>query len=167
MKQLIDYLGALQSTFEVARAFNRRKDLTFMLTKVTWAFYLNPPSTKREPGELNLSTCKDASPDLVLIELAVGHQGFGGPPVGVPIQVFKTALEQAITTCLETFDLNSVGVGDFDSSQGQIMVGFMINLEDQLEFTQATRVSEHDVIHRLTFSTKLKGRSKRKGRKNA
>jgi hypothetical protein len=156
MNQPIDYLGAVQSTFNLAHTFNQRFGTRFQITQVTWAFHLDKAHKTRKAGELNLATNTTLKEDLVNIEFSVDDQGFTGQPFGTPIPAFTTSLENALTTCLRVFESSVENSERWVLSDSQVSIAFMLNHQNQLEFTELPRDTENLVIHQITFTIRLK-----------
>ena len=155
MNQPIDYLGAVQSTFNLAHTYNLL-GARIQITQVTWAFYLDKASKIRKAGELNLATTATTKQDLVHIEFTVNNQGFTGQPFGTAIPEFMNALEKALTTCLQVLESSAVDTGGWALTDSQVMIAFMLNHEHQLKFTELPRDTKDAVIHTITFTVRTR-----------
>ncbi len=151
MNQPIDYLGAVQSTFSLANSYNLLST-RIQITQVTWAFHLDAARKTRKPGEVNLATNTTSKQDLVQIEFSVDKQGFTGQPFWTPIPEFMTALEKALTTCLQVVESNAVISHGWALTNSQVAIAFILNHQHQLEFTELPRDTKDIVIHTIKFT---------------
>ncbi|MEY4530956.1 MAG: hypothetical protein RLZZ156_1677 [Deinococcota bacterium] len=151
MNQPIDYLGAVQSTFNLAHTYNLL-GARIQITQVTWAFYLDKASKIRKAGELNLATTATIKQDLVHLEFTVNAQGFAGQPFGTAIPEFMTALENALTPCLQVLESSAVNSDGGALTKSQVSIVFVLDDHNQLEFIKLPRDAKNDVIHKLTFT---------------
>ena len=123
---------------------------------MTWAFCLDKASKTRKAGELNLATNATIKQDLVHIEFTVNHRGFAGQSFGTPIPEFMTALENALTTCLQVLESSAVNAGSWTLTKSRITIAFTLNHEHQLEFTELPRDTKDAVIHTITFTVRTR-----------
>ena len=151
----LDYLGAVQSTFSLANSYNLLST-RIQITQVTWAFYLDKASKTRKAGELNLATSVTTKEELVHIEFSVDSQSFTAQSFGTPIPQFMTALENALTPCLQVLEASAVNTHGWALTDSQVKIAFMLNHHHQLEFTELPRDTKDAVIHTITFTVRTR-----------
>ena len=152
MNQPIDYLGALQSTFNLAYAINRRLGTKIQITQVKWAFYLHKSGKTRKADELNLANNATSKENLVHIEFSVDAQGFSRQPFGNLIPAFSDGLESALRTCLHVFESSNAKTDGWALTDSQIAITFILDDQNQLDFTGFPRDAMKDVIHKITLT---------------
>ena len=156
MSQQIDYLGAVQSTFDVADSFNQRLKTRIRITQLNWAFHLDKASKAHKPGELNLATSATSKENLIHIEFSVDDQEFSGQPIGIPIPRFTTALENALSTCLKAFESSHSNADGWNLTTNQVVIAFVLDNRNQFKFIQLPQDAKNDVTQKLTFSIKAR-----------
>ena len=152
MNQPIDYLGALQSTFQLAYNFNHQLGAKAQITQITWAFYLDKESKTRKTVAINLATSATPKEDLVWIEFKVGVPASTFSTSITPIPAFSTALESAFKTCLQVFESSHAKTDGWTLTTSQIVIAFVLDNQNQLEFTPLPRDAKNGVIHRITLT---------------
>ena len=152
----LDYLGAVQSTFNLAYAINRRLGTRIQITQLTWAFHLDAARRTHKPDELNLATNATSKQDLVHIEFTVNDQGFAGQAFGTPIPKFMNALENALTPCLQVLKSSDVNSDGWALTDSLVAIAFTLNHQNLLEFTELPRDTKDTVIHTITFTVRTR-----------
>ena len=152
MTKPLDYLGALQSIFKLAYDFNYQLGARVQITQVKWAFYLDKESNTSGPVELNLANSATPKSDLALIEFSVGQSAFAGHTLATPIPAFSNALESALKTCLKIVKSSHSNDDGFVLTESQVEITFMLDDQNQLEFTRIPRDAKTDVIHKITVT---------------
>ncbi len=155
MNQPIDYLGAVQSTFNIAHTYNLL-GTRIQITQVTWAFYLDKASKTRKASELNLATSVTTKEELVHIEFSVDSQSFTVNDFGTPIPQFMTTFEKALTTFLQVLESSAVNSDGWTLTKSRITIAFTLNNEHQLELTELPRDTKDTVIHTITFNVRTR-----------
>ncbi len=155
MNRPIDYLGAVQSTFNLAHTYNLL-GTRIQITQVTWAFYLDKASKTRKASELNLATSVTTKEELVHIEFSVDSQSFTVQAFRTPIPQFMTTLENALTTFLQVLESSAVNAGSWTLTKSRITIAFTLNHEHHLELTELPRDTEDTVIHQIMFTVRTR-----------
>jgi hypothetical protein len=152
VNQSIDYLGALQSTFQLAHTINYRLGAKTQITHVTWAFYLDKESKTRKSIAINLATTATLKEDLALIEFTVGQSAFSGHTLATQIPAFSDALKSALKTCLEVIEASHSKDDGWTLTNSQITIAFVLDNQNQLILTEGSRDAKNNVIHKIMFT---------------
>jgi hypothetical protein len=152
MNKALDYLGALQSVFNLAHTFNHRLGARIQITQITWAFYLDKESKTRKSIELNLATTATPEEDLTPIEFTVGQSAFTGQTLATPIPAFSDALKNALKTCLQVVESSHSNADGGTLTNSQVTIAFVLDDQNHLMLTEVSRDAKNDVIHKITFT---------------
>lgn len=149
MDRPIDYLGVLQSLFNMVADYNQRPGSRIKIIQLGWDLQLNKA---RKAGELNLATNSTPKDDLVQMELFIPALGLGRSDFGTPIPAFTTALNQALRPILMVI-FSSCAEGDGSAlTSSEVELAFTLDDQFQIQFSEFARDDKSVVIHKLKFT---------------
>ena len=100
---------------------------------------------------MNLATSVTPDHDLIQTEFSVDAEDFAAETVGTPISIFTTALKNALTAFLQVID-SSWSNGGSALTSSEVGIEFILDDQNQLDFSGSSRNRESNVTHKLKFT---------------
>jgi hypothetical protein len=152
MNQPIDYLGAAQSTFNAIKTFHQKSSKGIRITRVAWVFYLHQASQTSKSNQVLLANSSVAKKHLNQAKLTVDDEAFPSGSIANPFSELTIPLENALSAYLEILEASQANADYWTLAQSQITIAFILNPQNQVEFSRSLRGAKNNAIHQLTFT---------------